>query len=597
MSVRKDFLLSFSAFLKSSRPGVVVARRVLPVLLGIPLLLLFLVRVLQLAGVAVNIRFSPGLGSVLFLTAVILLIAGPIVWAVALFHRIDKRALQESEKRYRQLFENNPHPMWVYDTETLAFLAVNEAAAVKYGYSPEEFQNMTIKDIRPPEDHAALEKNLALGVRGYEQSGVWRHRKKDGTVIEVEIASHETPFAGRPSRLVLVTDITERKKIEAQLLRAQRMESIGTLAGGIAHDLNNVLAPILMATEILKERAGPSTRGLIEIMETSAKRGADIVRQVLMFARGVEGDRVPIQLRHVITNIQRMIGETFPKLISVQTNTAKDLWSIVGDPTQLDQVLLNLCVNARDAMPRGGILRINAENKILDEHYARLNLEAKAGPYVAIEVADTGIGIAPSNIEKIFEPFFTTKEVGKGTGLGLSTVRAIVQSHSGFVNVYSEPGKGTSFKLYLPAKESVEAVQATEKASDLPLGRGELILVVDDEAAVRDISRVTLESHNYRVLMAADGAQALGYYSQQMEAIRVVLLDMMMPIMDGSAAIRVLESLNPKVKIIAASGLMNKPVHVGPSEHMSPVVRAVLAKPFTAETLLRTVREVISTDN
>jgi two-component system, cell cycle sensor histidine kinase and response regulator CckA len=555
------------------------------IIFGIPVCLTVLIRFLQLAGVPYTIRVP-----LIWLSLVFVL-----VLTVAWFYRTDNKALRESEARYRQLFESNPHPMWVYDIGNLRFLAVNDAAVQQYGYTREQFLAMTIRDIRPPQDQKALDENLARAPEALEQSSSWRHLKKDGSVIEVDVTSHDIVFDGKPGRLVLANNITERNKIEAQLLRAQRMESIGTLAGGIAHDLNNVLAPIMMGMELLRENVQTnSALSLIDAMETSAKRGAGIVRQVLTFARGIEGDRIPIQPKHLIMNIARLIGQTFPKSISLQTDMPRDLWTVVGDATQLDQVLLNLCVNARDAMPDGGRLSINAKNEILDEHYTRLNLEAKAGPYVIIEVTDTGQGIAPGHLEKIFEPFFTTKEIGKGTGLGLSTARAIARSHGGFLTVYSDIGKGTSFKLYLPAKQSAVTVQARSSAGNLPLGRGELILVVDDEAAVRDISRFTLESHNYRVITASDGAQALGFYAEHKDSARVVLLDMMMPIMDGHATIRALESLNPTVKIIAASGLMNKQAQIGHSAEMSAAVKAVLGKPFTAETLLNTLHRVLN---
>jgi PAS domain S-box-containing protein len=555
------------------------ARRIVLASLGVPFGLIVIALILQRAGVNANLRGVPGLG----LLVLIAFIVTPVVWA-----------LRTSEGRYRQLFESNPHPMWVFDTETLAFLAVNDAAVAKYGYSAEEFLKMTIRDIRPPEDLHTLEKNVGSTPRGYEQTSTWRHLKKDGTVIDVEISSHDISFSGRQARLVLATDVTEKRRIEAQLLRAQRMESIGTLAGGIAHDVNNALGPIIMGIELLKiKNNDKATENLLDLMDASAQRGANIVAQVLTFARGIEGEKQAIQPRHLISNIESMILGTFPKSLNISTYVAKDLWTVMGDATQLDQVLLNLCVNGRDAMPDGGSLTIRAENKMVDEHYARLNLEAKAGPYVVIEVADTGAGIPPRNLEKIFEPFFTTKEMGKGTGLGLSTARAIVKSHDGFMNAYSELRKGTSFKVYLPAVTSSETVRAQARIAELPLGQGELILVVDDETAVRDISRITLESHNYRVMTAADGAQAVGFYAQNAGAVSAVLLDMMMPIMDGTATIRALESVNPHAKVIAASGLVDKVLHAGQSDQVSPIVRAVLAKPFTAETLLKTLHEVL----
>src|SRR3989441_971357 len=504
-----------------------------------------------------------------------------------------EEALITSNANYKLLFENNPRPMWVYDTETLAFLAVNDAAIDKYGYTRDEFLKMSIKDLRPPEDLPSLFENISKIQQRLEYAGIWRHRTKDGCMIDVEITSHQLPFAGRPARLVLAHDITERKIIEAQLLRTQRMESIGTLAGGIAHDLNNVLSPILMSVELLKARfTDDVSHRVLETVEISAKRGADIVRQVLTFARGVEGEQTAIRPRRLLADMEKMLLQTLPKSIHVRVNITKGLWTVIGDPTQLDQVLLNLCVNARDAMPQGGTLTINAENTVLDEHYARLNLQAKPGPYVVIEVSDTGHSMAPDVLDKIFEPFFTTKKVGVGTGLGLSTVQAIVKSHRGFVNGYSEVGKGTSFKVFFPARESDETHEAAVQQSKLPLGKGELLLVVDDEAAVRDIAQATLEMYNYEVIVAKDGAEAVAQYAQHKDEVKAVLLDMMMPIMDGPAAIRVLESMNPQVKIIGASGLAENARQ--PSVSANGSVRAVMAKPYTAEKLLRTISAILS---
>jgi PAS domain S-box-containing protein len=493
-----------------------------------------------------------------------------------------------SEAWYRLLFEDNPLPMWVYDCETLRFLAVNHAALEHYGYSHEEFLSMTLRDIRPPDDVPALHENLAKPPMRYGRPEGWRHVKKDGTVIEVEITSHDLSFEGRKARFIVINDITERRKIEAQLLRTQRMESIGTLAAGIAHDLNNVLSPMLMAVELLKARLSDlPNRRVLDALELSATRGARIVRQVLTFARGVQGEYSEIQTRHLISEIGDILSQGFPKSIKVIVEVPAELWVISGDPTQLHQVLLNLCLNARDAMSNGGTLRITAQNRALDEHYAKLNLEAKPGPYVQIEVADTGTGIPQNVIDRIFEPFFTTKEVGKGTGLGLSTAMAIVKGHGGFMNVYSEVQKGTSFKVFLPAHASVEVHPAAARVGEPPVGEGQLVLVADDEATVRDITRLTLESYGYRVVTANDGAEALACYAQRSGEIAVVLLDMMMPVMDGPATIRVLEKFKPTPRVIATSGLTDN------ARNLTAVVRGVLNKPYTAEQLLTMLHSVL----
>ena len=375
-------------------------------------------------------------------------------------------------------------------------------------------------------------------------------------------------------------------------MRAQRMESIGTLAGGIAHDLNNILAPILMSIDILKLTANdPQAKSVLDTIEVSAKRGADIVRQVLSFARGLEGERVEVQPKHLLKDIESIIKDTFPKNILLRFAIPNDIWTILGDPTQVHQILLNLCVNARDAMPHGGNLTIEAENSVLDEHYAAMNIQAKAGRYVQITVSDSGTGIPPNILEKIFEPFFTTKGINKGTGLGLSTVMAIVKSHGGIINVYSEPNKGTTFKVYLPAMEmSSEARKTQLEQASLPRGNGETVLLVDDEASIITITTQTLQAFGYRVLTATDGAEAVASYAQHANEIAVVLTDMAMPIMDGAATIRALSKINPAIKIIAASGLH---ANSDATKASGAGIKHFLTKPYTAGTLLKTLRTIL----
>lgn len=299
-----------------------------------------------------------------------------------------------------------------------------------------------------------------------------------------------------------------------------------------------------------------------------------------------------VQVRHLLRDVEKIATDTFAKDIRVRTIIPSDLWTVAGDPTQLHQVLLNLCVNARDAMPNGGSLTISAENLALDAHYVAMNPEAHVGPYVFVTVEDNGMGITPEVMTKIFDPFFTTKELGKGTGLGLSTSLGIVRSHGGFIRVYSEPGRGTTFKVYLPAKTESSAAEAEAEAEELPRGNDELILVVDDEASVRQITQQTLEAFGYRVVVAADGAEALAIYARKGTEIAAVLTDMMMPIMDGPATIRVLRRLNPQLRVIAASGLAANG-HV--AEAASLGVKHFLPKPYTAETLLKALRDLLST--
>jgi two-component system, cell cycle sensor histidine kinase and response regulator CckA len=397
---------------------------------------------------------------------------------------------------------------------------------------------------------------------------------------------------GQPrSVLTISTDLTEYKKLEEQFLRAQRLESVGRLAGGIAHDLNNILAPILMGASLLEEGLPlAEARPLIDTIARSAQRGADIVKQLLTFARGTDGQKAPLSPSRLIKDMARIVQETFPKSIACRTEFPKGLWTVAADPTQLHQVLLNLCVNARDAMPEGGTLTLAAENVMLGDRYASMSPEAKAGPYVVLEVSDTGTGMSQEIKDKIFEPFFTTKGLETGTGLGLATVHGIVKNHGGFIQVESQAGRGSRFRVYLPALPSAIAPAAATPARELPRGQGQLVLVVDDEPSVRDITRQILEKSGYRVLTANEGTAAIALYTQRQAEIQVVLIDRMMPIMDGPATVRVLRGMNPQVKIIAASGAVSK---VKLAEIADLSVQAYLQKPFTSQNLLVTLDQVL----
>jgi signal transduction histidine kinase/ActR/RegA family two-component response regulator len=395
----------------------------------------------------------------------------------------------------------------------------------------------------------------------------------------------------KPSSIMIVSaDITEKRKFESQTLRLQRLESIGTLASGIAHDLNNVLTPLLISVQLLKEKVTSKEQNLLlDTLNRNAVRGARLVKQILTFGRGVKGDRVVVKPGNVVQEIKQLVLDTFPKSLKLQVNAPADLWTVIGDATQLHQVLLNLCVNARDAMPRGGTLTIQLENVVLDEASAARNLEAKAGPYVRLQVADTGSGIPKSIQSRIFEPFFTTKEQGQGTGLGLSTCFTIVKNHGGFITCYSEPGKGSAFKVYLPANTSVHiAEQPVTSTVTLPSGRGELVLIVDDEQVIREFAQVTLQCYGYRTLTAANGAEAVSLYKSRPTEIAVVLLDMWMPIMDGPATIEALKGMDPHVLIIGTSGL-----GAAAMEKMESHVTCFIPKPYTTETLLNVLKDVL----
>lgn len=465
-----------------------------------------------------------------------------------------------------------------------------------YGWMADEVRGRLLQELLDVDPVMFAEADRTVWETG-EWNGEIKKHAKDSSALDVNcrwtLVRHPD---GRPKSILTIdTDITAQKKIETQFLRAQRMENIGTLAGGIAHDLNNALSPIMMSLELLSLRfPDPKSTELLSTLSASAQHGAEMVRQVLSFARGVEGRRIEVPLGHLIQEVEKIANDTFLKLIRVRTNIPEELWTVVGDPTQIHQVLLNLCVNARDAMPGGGMLTISAENRILDPQFVALNLDAKVGPYVCLEVTDTGTGIPPALMEKIFDPFFTTKEVGKGTGLGLSTSLAIITCHGGFFRVDSGPEKGTTFQVYLPAQHDAVASTKAKVALDLPCGHGELILVVDDEESIRVITQATLETFGYQVLLASDGSSAIALYGSRHAEIAVVLTDMTMPMMDGEATIQVLRKIDPEVRIIAASGL---PIGEAVASACGLEEKHFLPKPFTAETLLKALRRILIGEN
>jgi two-component system cell cycle sensor histidine kinase/response regulator CckA len=511
---------------------------------------------------------------------------------VAIRNDITERKRGEEQLREQAtLLDNAQDAILVRDLED-KILFWNKSAERIYGWQRHEVLGMNIREIVYKNNIAQYDDAKRAVLRKGEWKGELRQLTKDGKDIIAE--SRWTLVRGDrdepKSVLVINTDVSDKRRIEAQFLRAQRMESIGTLASGIAHDFNNLLSPILMSIQLLNDRISDEDgRRLLGMLQASAERGASLVKQVLSFARGVQGERITLQTRHLIKEIVKILKDTLPKSIEVDYEASDDLSVVAGDATQLHQVLMNFCVNARDAMPDGGKLTIKANNVDIDESYARMNLEAKPGRFVMITIADNGVGIPSHIVNKIFEPFFTTKEQGKGTGLGLSTALGIVKGHGGFINVYSEIGRGSQFKIYLPVAETPFTVQA-ESSSSLPLGRGQLILVVDDEIAIREITKGTLETYGYRALTAADGTEAVALYAQHKDEIRVVLTDLMMPYMDGPVTIRALRKLNPHVKIIASSGLADN----GKLAEVNGGIQSFLPKPYTALKLLTTLDELLT---
>ncbi|NUM79670.1 PAS domain S-box protein [bacterium] len=394
--------------------------------------------------------------------------------------------------------------------------------------------------------------------------------------------------------LTVSTNVTEQRKLEAQFLRAQRLESIGTLASGIAHDLNNMLMPIMLASHILSKKVTDEEgRNLLQTVQASAEQGANLIKQVLSFGRGMEGERTLVQVRYLVKDVYKILDKTFPKNIDVRVIEPKELPLVNANSTQLHQVLMNLCVNARDAMPNGGTLTIETGELFIDEHYAQIHIDAKTGPYIIISVADSGIGIPDSIKEKIFDPFFTTKEPGQGTGLGLATVFNIVKGHDGFITLTSEPGKGTTFKIYIPAILAENEKQPAVVQSEWPGGRGEWLLVAEDNASVREITRTTLDGYGYHVLTANDGAEAVGLFAQNRSMIKAVILDMSMPIMDGPSTMRALKKIDPDIAIIGVSGLQ---ASRSLDKNLESELYAFLQKPYTTLTLLTTLNSLLHKD-
>lgn len=470
----------------------------------------------------------------------------------------------------------------------------NQSAERTYGWTAAEAIGREIRELFPP----AAAAEIAASRKATEQIEEWRGelRLQDRRSRPVIMESRVTVIRdadGRPQgRLSISTDVTAKKKIEEQFFRAQRLESIGMLAAGIAHDLNNVLAPILLAAPLLRDRVSdPADLQILATFERSAERGAALIRQILGFAHGADGEHTLVQVKHILRDIAAFIRETFPRSIEFHDEVPADLWTVKANPTQLHQVLLNLCVNARDAMPHGGTLILRSENVVLDEQTAGAMENARPGSFVVLHVQDNGTGIPPEVLPHVWEPFFTTKGTGKGTGLGLSTTRGIVESHAGFISLRTAVGQGTTFRVYLPAAEGAVA-QATPGVDPhlIPRGHNETILVVDDEANIRNMFASMLTRHGYRVLAAGDGTEAIALFARRPGEIRVVITDLSMPSLDGNALAHIVERLNPGIKIIIVSGHGSESPGDQPA---SQAGHAFLVKPFRAEVLLSTVHRLL----
>ncbi len=502
-----------------------------------------------------------------------------------------EQALRESEKRFFAVFQYSPTGIAISRLTDGKFLDVNEETCRIYGYKREEIIGRT---------------SLELGIiQADSRQKLLEKQKIEHNLKNVELdinsrggAIHPVLFSWVPIEInhetymvATIVDITERKRIDEQNLRLQRLESVGSLAGGIVHDMNNILSPMMMALGRLRQNVTDAgDQKLVDMLERNSKRAAELLRQILTFARGSESKRSPLKISLVLDEVVKLLKPTFPANISFQKNFPKSLWSISADATQIHQVVVNLCVNARDAMPQGGTLSFDVENFSVTEHDTRMFPGAKPGLYVLLKVSDTGTGMSSEVKSKIFDPFFTTKEVGKGTGLGLSMVTSIVQAHEGFLDVHSELGEGTQFKIYFPAIASVDATQEQQETLEAVQGNGELILLVDDDAIVREIAMISLEASGYKVIIAADGTEAVGLYGQRSGDVRLVITDMDMPIMDGASLVRILRKMNSNLHIIGSSGTADKP-RLKKLEESG--INSFLAKPYTTEILLKVIYETL----
>jgi PAS domain S-box-containing protein len=512
--------------------------------------------------------------------------------AMAIERKRTAEQLLESERKYRLLFETNPEPMFVYDFETLRILAVNGAAVTRYGYTEAEFLQLTLRDIRPPEDQARLDDALAhRPAEGAVRAGM-RHRTKDGKPFEVDLVARPLEFAGRRARLVLARDVTAQRQLEEQLRQSQKMEAVGQLAGGIAHDFNNLLTAILGSTQLLLHHIprGDPRREDAEEIRNAGLRAAELTRQLLAFSRRQVLAPKVLDLNAVVANMDRMLRRLLGDDVELVTSLEPAAGAVNADPGQLEQVLLNLAVNARDAMPAGGRLSIETTRVTLHEDHVERRHRMPPGDYVCLAVADTGVGMDEATQAHLFEPFFTTKEVGKGTGLGLATVYGIVKQSGGYIWVYSESGHGTTIKVYLPRVAGVADAPAPAP-EPRPVRHGdETVLLVEDAAPVRTLARRSLEAHGYTVLDAPDGPSALEVAAGHAAAIDILVTDVVMPGMSGRELAERLAPLRPSMKVLYTSGYTDDAMV---RQGVLSAGVAFLQKPFVPESLARKVREVL----
>ena len=476
----------------------------------------------------------------------------------------------------------------------------NQGAENMFGWTAREIVGRNAREtLFASADSARLEEIERQVLQEGHWLGEMRYVTKTGNDIigQARATLLQNPAGAPQSFLLLITDLTEHKKLEAQFLRTQRLEALGTLASGIAHDLNNILAPIVMVAPLLREAQTPADMvEQLDLIEASVRRATDVARQLLAFGRGQGGERMPLHLKHLLRDLRHVILETFPRNISFASSEDPNLWPLVADPTQLHQILLNLCINARDAMPEGGKLCVTTTNFQADDHFASMVAGARPVAYVHLQVSDTGSGIRPEHLDKIFDPFFTTKDPGRGTGLGLATVQQVVASHGGLVQVHSQVDQGTTFDVFLPASPDAVDLAKPSAPPASPLdGQGQLILIVDDEEYIRRITQQTLLRHGYRTITAADGVEAVAIFARHQQETKAVVTDLMMPGLDGLGLVKVLNRMAPALPVLVSTGLGSDPAQNEKLVQLRQLgVGVCLTKPYTTHQLLAALQAVIS---
>ncbi|HUR27768.1 MAG TPA: ATP-binding protein [Planctomycetota bacterium] len=514
--------------------------------------------------------------------------------ALAIERQRAEKASRNAAERLALATKSAQMGIFDYDIES-GRLVWDEQMLAIYGVSASEFQGNygAWRERVHPDDLQAAENGVNSSIEGTRPfEATFRILRPDGTIRFLEAATiMQRDASGRATRMTGVNiDVTEKKQLEAQALRSQRLESVGRLAGGLAHDLNNMLSPMLVGPSMLRDsvqtREGKS---LLDTIESSAQRAASIIRQLLTFSRGTEGERAPTDCSTIIDDMLQIVHETFPRNIKAKRSGSAASWTVIGDATQLHQVLMNLCVNSRDEMPQGGTLDLRIENVEVDAQLAHSH-GARPGKFVTIAVIDDGRGIDPKHMDRLFDPFFTTKGVGVGTGLGLATVRGIVKAHGGFVQVQTQLGRGSEFKVFLPAAPAEIPVVGPRIREPNPRGQGELVLVVDDEESIRRVTRAMLERSGYRVLLATSGEEALALHRAHQGELKLILTDLMMPGMNGETLVRLVRAADPAVRLILMSGDVGVN---GQDVAMTTLVHGMLEKPFTMAGILRSMNRAL----